>query len=56
MMQDWADRLDRWERGEPVGTPTSPPLLPDSMEAVEAYLKALVQGQLASPKLVISSR
>lgn len=49
MMQDWADRLDRWEQGEPVGTPAPLPLPPDSMQAVEAYLKTLAQGQLASP-------
>ncbi|GKT19685.1 tyrosine-type recombinase/integrase [Acidovorax sp. SUPP2522] len=45
MMQDWADRLDRWESGEPVEKVTAAPQAPDSLEVIEAYLKALAKRE-----------
>lgn len=46
MMQDWANRLDRWEAGEPVEAAGASPVAPESLEVIEAYLKALASGQL----------
>jgi integrase len=53
MMQNWADRLDRWETGETVeaedkgaAAATPPAFTPHDMEVIEKYLKALAQGQL----------
>lgn len=44
MMQDWADRLDAWERGEPVIRPAAPAALPPSMAEIESYLRMLSLG------------
>jgi integrase len=54
MMQNWADRLDRWEAGETgdlnestAMTATPPLFTAHDMEVIEKYLKALAQGQVA---------
>ncbi|GKS95395.1 hypothetical protein AVAK2825_12690 [Acidovorax sp. SUPP2825] len=46
MMQDWANRLDRWKAGEQVEEAGASPVAPESLEVIEAYLKALASGQL----------
>lgn len=46
MMQDWADRLDGWERGEPVVRPLAAPALAPSLAGIERYLRLLAEGRL----------
>ena len=51
MMQEWADRLDRWEAGDPVERPKLP-WMPQAPGSIEAYLRALTQAsstQASSP-------
>lgn len=49
MMQEWADRLDGWERGEPVVRPVMAQALPHSLAGIESYLQLLAQGRLPQP-------
>ena len=49
MMQDWADRLDACERGEPIAQPVLPQAAPHSMAGIESYLRLLAQGRLPQP-------
>lgn len=37
MMQDWANRLDRWEAGEQVEEAGASPVAPESLEVIEAF-------------------
>lgn len=46
MMQDWADRLDACERGEPITQPVLSQAVPHSMAGIESYLRLLAQGRL----------
>jgi len=47
MMQEWADRVDRWEAGDPVERPKLP-WMPQAPGSIEAYLRALVQRPLGA--------
>lgn len=49
MMQDWADRLDGCERGEPITQPVLPKAASYSMAGIENYLRLLAQGRLPQP-------
>ena len=48
MMQDWADRLDSCERGEPMARPVLAQAVPPSIARIESYLRLLAQGRLSS--------
>jgi hypothetical protein len=44
MMQDWADQLDRWERGEKGVVAAPAPNLSGELDMIAEYLKKLSVG------------
>lgn len=51
MMQDWADRLECWERGLPQPAPPKP-VAPPELEMIAAYLKTLADQSPSAPQVV----
>jgi len=49
MMQEWADRLDACERGEPIARLMLSQAAPNSLAGIESYLRLLAQGRLPQP-------
>lgn len=49
MMQDWADRLECWERGLPQSAPPKPVARPE-LEMIAEYLKTLADQGLPMPQ------